>query len=83
MYKSPDLASSKVVHNRIVVLGTQPRQGYIKQVFFVEGDLPRSLGGFSGLDFIVRVSHIGHDHCELFSRNVLSKKENKILTATK
>ena len=43
----------------------------------VEGDLPRSLEGFSGLDFIVRVSRIGLDHPELFSKNVLSKKEKK------
>ena len=33
--------------------------------------------GFTGLDFIVRVSRIGQDHCELFSRNVLSKKEKR------
>ena len=52
-------------------------------VFLVEGDLPRSLRDFSRLDLIVRVSCIGQDHRELFSRNVQSNKENKILTATK
>ena len=67
----------------MVVLDTLLGLGYIKQVSLVEGDLPRSLEGFFGLDFIVRVSCIRQDHHELFSRNVLSKKENKILTATR
>ena len=80
---SLDLASSKVIHNRMVVLGTLPGKGYIEQISLVEGDLPKLLEGFSGLDFIVRVSRIGQDYHELFSRNVLSKKENKILTTTK
>ena len=80
---SLDLASSKVVYKRMVVLGTLPGYGYMNQVSMVEGDLPRSLEGFSGLDFIVCVSRIGQNHRELFSKNVLSKKENKILAATK